>query len=48
MQNFREELQELVDNVIDAAGGIIEEAVEYFKERFEEKEWNGEPFIYII
>ena len=45
MQNFRAELQELVDGVIDAAGDIIEEeAVEYFKERFEVKEWNGEPW----
>lgn len=45
MQNFREELQEFVDSIIDAAGDIVEEeAVVYFKERFEEKEWNGEPW----
>lgn len=42
MQNIEQEIEELMDEICAASAGIIaEEATEYFKERFEEKEWDG-------
>lgn len=45
MQNIEQEIEELMDEICAASAGIIaEEASEYFKERFEEKEWDGTPW----
>lgn len=42
MQNIEQEIEEMMDEICVASAEIIaEEATEYFKERFEEKEWDG-------
>lgn len=46
MQNVEQEIEELMDEICAASAEIIaEEATEYFKERFEEKEWNGTAWV---
>lgn len=45
MQNIEQEIEELMDEICAASAEIIaEEATEYFKERFEKKEWDGTPW----
>ncbi len=45
MQNLEQELEEIMNEICAASAEIIaEEATEYFKERFEEKEWDGTPW----
>lgn len=45
MQNFEQEIEALMDEICAESAEIIaEEATEYYKERFEEKEWNGTPW----
>lgn len=46
MPNIRDQIEaeiaEMMDEICEASADIVaREAVEYFKERFEEKEWNG-------
>lgn len=42
MQNFGQEIEAMMGEILEVSAEIIaEEATEYYKERFEEKEWNG-------
>lgn len=45
MQNIEQEIAAMMDEICEESAGIIaEEATEYFKERFTEKEWDGTPW----
>ena len=45
MQNFEQEIEAMMGEILEASAEIIaEEATEYYKERFEEKEWDGTPW----
>ncbi|MBQ4126643.1 MAG: phage virion morphogenesis protein [Alistipes sp.] len=45
MQNIEQEIAAMMDEICEESSEIIaEEATEYFKERFTEKEWDGTPW----
>lgn len=45
MQNIEQEIAAMMDEICEESAEIIaEEATEYFKERFTEKEWDGTPW----
>lgn len=46
MQNIAQEIEEMMDEICEASAEIIaRDATAYFKERFEEKEWNGTAWV---
>lgn len=45
MQNIEQEIAAMMEEICEESAEIIaEEAIEYFKERFTEKEWDGTPW----